>query len=167
VILAVAVFVVRSRYQERTGRPGYSVWLASGVFALFALGGWFLAPERPLIPDMPTLQGLNFKGGFSVTAQFATLVTGLGVYTAFIAEVVRAGILAVPKGKRKPRFGGQRRAWCCDWSSAAGAARDHPPLTNQYLNSPRIGLGVAIRLPGTVRRQDDLEPDRQAVEMIR
>ncbi|HET7090734.1 MAG TPA: ABC transporter permease subunit [Anaerolineae bacterium] len=170
-ILAVAVFLVRSRYQERTGRPAYPVWLASGVFGLFMLGGWFLAPERPLIPDMPSLQGLNFKGGFSVTAQFATIVIGLVVYTgAFIAEVVRAGILAVPKGQAEAALAvGLRRSMVLRLVVLPQALRVIiPPLTNQYLNlAKNSSLGVAIGYPelfsigGTILNQSG-----QAVEML-
>lgn len=170
-ILAVAVFLVRSRYRERTGRPGYPVWLASGVFALFVLGGWFLAPERPLIPDMPSLQGLNFKGGFSLTAQFATIVIGLVAYTgAFIAEVVRAGILAVPKGQTEAALAvGLRRNLVLRLVVLPQALRVIiPPLTNQYLNlAKNSSLGVAIGYPelfsvgGTILNQSG-----QAVEMI-
>ena len=170
-ILALAVFIMRTRYQERTGRPGHSVWLASGVFALFVLGGWFLAPERPLTPDMPALQGLNFKGGFSVTAQFATIVIGLVVYTgAFIAEVVRAGILAVPKGQTEAALAvGLRRGLVLRLVVLPQALRVIiPPLTNQYLNlAKNSSLGVAIGYPelfsvgGTILNQSG-----QAVEMI-
>jgi general L-amino acid transport system permease protein len=170
-VLTVIVFVIRSRYQERTGRPGYAIVSALFVFILFALGGWYLAPERPLQPDMPALQGLNFKGGFALTAQFATLLFGLVVYTgAFIAEVVRAGIQAVPKGQteaaRSLGLGGGQVLRLVVLPQALRVIL--PPLTNQYLNlAKNSSLGVAIGYPelfsvgGTILNQSG-----QAVEML-
>ena len=169
--LAVAVFIIRSRAQERTGRPGYPVWLGLFVLTSFTLTGWFLAPERPLLPDMPALQGLNFKGGFSLTAQFASVLFGLVVYTgAFIAEVVRAGIQAVSRGQTDAaRALGLRSSQVLRLVVLPQALRVIiPPLTNQYLNlAKNSSLGVAIGYPelfsvgGTILNQSG-----QAVEML-
>lgn len=171
IVVAVAVYVWRSRYQERTGRPGYQVWSVLIALMVFGLGGWFLAPERPLIPDLPALQGLNFKGGFSLTAQFATLVAGLTVYTgAFIAEVVRSGIQAVPKGQTEAALAiGLSRRLVLRLVVLPQALRIIiPPLTNQYLNlAKNSSLGVAIGYPelfsvgGTILNQSG-----QAIEML-
>jgi len=169
--LAIAVFVVRSRYQERTGRPGYPIWLGLSVFTSFTLAGWFLAPERPLVPDLPTLQGLNFKGGFSLSAQYAGLLFGLVVYTgAFIAEVVRTGIQAVSKGQSEAaRALGLSNSQVLRLVVLPQALRVIiPPLTNQYLNlAKNSSLGVAIGYPelfsvgGTILNQSG-----QAIEML-
>jgi general L-amino acid transport system permease protein len=117
------------------------------------------------------LQGLNFKGGFSVTAQFVTIVIGLVAYTgAFIAEVVRAGILAVPKGQTEAALAvGLRRNLVLRLVVLPQALRVIiPPLTNQYLNlAKNSSLGVAIGYPelfsigGTILNQSG-----QAIEMI-
>lgn len=171
IVMAMAVYVWRSRYQERTGRAGYPLWSALITLIVFGLGGWFLAPERPLIPDLPALQGLNFKGGFSLTVQFATLVTGLTVYTgAFIAEVVRSGIQAVPKGQTEAALAiGLNRRLVLRLVVLPQALRVIiPPLTNQYLNlAKNSSLGVAIGYPelfsvgGTILNQSG-----QAIEML-
>jgi general L-amino acid transport system permease protein len=169
--LAIFIFVTRSRYQEHTGRPGYPIALSLIGLLVFGLGGWLLAPERPLIPDMPALQGLNFKGGFALTAQFATLLIGLAVYTgAFIAEVVRAGIQAVSKGQSEAaRALGLNNNLVLRLVVLPQALRVIiPPLTNQYLNlAKNSSLGVAIGYPelfsvgGTILNQSG-----QAVEML-
>ena len=50
--------------------------------------------------SFPELKGFNFKGGVSLIPEFTALLVSLVIYTgAFIAEIVRAGILAVPKGQ--------------------------------------------------------------------
>ena len=62
--------------------------------------GWFLVGEAPLQPNVPELARFNFEGGLRLTPEFAALLVGLVVYTgAYIAEVIRAGILAVQKGQ--------------------------------------------------------------------
>ena len=54
----------------------------------------------PVVVSEPLRQGFNFRGGLSLTPEFAALLLGLVIYTgAFIAEIVRAGINAVPKGQ--------------------------------------------------------------------
>jgi general L-amino acid transport system permease protein len=99
-VAAAVLYVILSRYQIRTGRTTYPV--ATGLVLLIALpvAGWFLVGDSPLITTIPTLQRFNFEGGLRLTPEFAGLLVGLVVYTgAFIAEVVRAGILAVNKGQ--------------------------------------------------------------------
>ena len=55
---------------------------------------------------MPALRGFNYRGGFVLVPEFVALFAALTTYTAaFIAEIVRGGILAVPQG---PARGGRR-----------------------------------------------------------
>jgi general L-amino acid transport system permease protein len=169
--LAIFVYLLRIRHQERTGRPGYPIALGLVVFALFALGGWFLSPERPLIPDIPVREGFNFKGGISLTPEYAGLLIGLVMYTgAFIAEVVRAGIQAVSKGQTEAaRALGLSNSQVLRLVVLPQALRVIiPPLTNQYLNlAKNSSLGVAIGYPelfsvgGTILNQSG-----HAIEML-
>jgi general L-amino acid transport system permease protein len=99
-ILSWLLFTILDRHQVRTGRVTYP--LASGLAVLVALPvvGWFVAGASPLAPTVPELGKFNFEGGLRLTPEFVGLLVGLVVYTgAFIAEVVRAGILAVQKGQ--------------------------------------------------------------------
>jgi len=60
----------------------------------------YLIAGQPLDWDVPTLQGFNFQGGLTLKPEFVALVVGLSLYRgAFIAENVRAGIMAVSKGQ--------------------------------------------------------------------
>ena len=60
----------------------------------------WLAYGAPTALDMPSLQGFNFKGGVTVSPEFSALLLGLVLYTsAFVAEIVRAGIQAVTRGQ--------------------------------------------------------------------
>jgi general L-amino acid transport system permease protein len=50
--------------------------------------------------DLPVRRGLRFEGGSFITPEFTALLLGLtAYYGAFIAEVVRGGIVAVPRGQ--------------------------------------------------------------------
>ena len=55
--------------------------------------------------DIAKLSGFNLKGGVQIIPEMAALVFGLVTFTAaFIAEIVRAGVLAVPAGRaRRPQ----------------------------------------------------------------
>src|SRR3712207_8387707 len=58
---------------------------------------WWMA-GAPWTVDWPALRGLNFRGGMTVSPEYFALLLGLVTYTAgFIAEIVRAGILAVDR----------------------------------------------------------------------
>ncbi|HNS02658.1 MAG TPA: ABC transporter permease subunit [Anaerolineae bacterium] len=87
-------------YQMRTGRSRYPLLIGLLAAAGVALLGWFVVGAAPLRLTTPELGRFNFEGGVRLTPEFAALLVGLVVYTgAFIAEVMRAGILAVQKGQ--------------------------------------------------------------------
>ena len=136
-ILAIVLYVVLTRYQFRTGRTTYPVLTALLVFVGVPLLGWFLVGKQPLESDVPVLGKFNFEGGMHLTPEFAALLTGLTVYTgAFIAEVVRAGILAVNKGQfEAARAVGLSQMQVLRLVVFPQAMRVIiPPLISQYLN---------------------------------
>ncbi|MCC6454988.1 MAG: ABC transporter permease subunit [Caldilineaceae bacterium] len=104
-----------------------------------------------VVIDRPVRQGFNFAGGSSMTPEFAGLLLGLVIYTgAFIAEIVRAGINAVPKGQwEASRALGLSRPTILRLVVLPQALRVIiPPLTNQYLNlTKNSSLAVAIGYP--------------------
>jgi general L-amino acid transport system permease protein len=114
----------------------------------------FAASGAPLNIDVPRLSGFNFTGGIALTPEFAALACGLIVYTAaFIAEIVRAGILAVPNGQVDAAYAlGLRRGQALRYVVLPQALRlIMPPLTNQYLNlTKNSSLAVAIGYPDLV-----------------
>jgi general L-amino acid transport system permease protein len=125
--------------------------------ALSPLPGVFLSNRGIFLPGpdgLPELQGFNFAGGIAISPEFAALLAGLVIYTAaFIAEIVRAGILALSRGQ-----------W--DAAHAVGLTRGQalrhvilpqalrvivPPMTSQYLNlTKNSSLAVAIGYPDLV-----------------
>ena len=125
--------------------------------ALSPLPGVFLSNRGiffPSLSSVPELQGFNFVGGMVVSPEFAALLIGLTTYTAgFIAEIVRAGILAVDRGQGEAAHAlGLSRAQTTRLIILPQALRVIiPPRTSQYLNlTKNSSLAVAIGYPDLV-----------------
>jgi general L-amino acid transport system permease protein len=110
---------------------------------------WSTPP--PLVLSEPQRQGFNFRGGMSLTPEFAALLLALFVYTgAFIAEIVRAGISAVGKGQwEASRALGLSTGTTLQMIVLPQALRVIiPPLTSQYLNLVKnSSLAIAVGYP--------------------
>jgi general L-amino acid transport system permease protein len=126
----------------------------------------------PVTFEMPVLRGFNFSGGFRVIPEFVALTLALSTYTAaFIAEVVRAGILSVHKGQMEAGSSlGLSRGLTLRLIVVPQALRVIlPPLTNQYLNlTKNSSLAVAIGYPDLVSvfAGTTLSQTGQAIEII-
>jgi len=125
--------------------------------ALSPLPGVFLSNRGIYIPTFsssPELQGFNFVGGAALSPEFAALLIGLVAYTAaFIAEIVRAGILAVDRGQGEAAHAlGLSRGQTTRLVILPQALRVIiPPMTSQYLNlTKNSSLAVAIGYPDLV-----------------
>jgi general L-amino acid transport system permease protein len=159
------------RRQVLTGRRLALLWPSIGLLVGLPLIV-HLAAGAPMTLDYPELAGFNFRGGIAVQPELIALLLGLAIYTAsFIAEIVRAGILGVPKGQTEAAQAlGLSRGQALRLVIVPQATRIViPPLTNQYLNlTKNSSLAVAIGYPdfvsvfaGTVLNQTG-----QAVEVI-
>jgi general L-amino acid transport system permease protein len=108
----------------------------------------------PLPGSVPVLEGFNFSGGGHLSPEFVTLLLGLVIYTAaFIAEIVRAGVLSVPKGQVEAADAlGLNHFNKTKMIVLPQALRlIVPPLTSQYLNlAKNSSLAVAIGYPDFV-----------------
>ncbi|NDJ62660.1 MAG: ABC transporter permease subunit, partial [Chloroflexi bacterium] len=107
-----------------------------------------LYSEAPINVLLPEQRGLRFAPGVTLSQFFVALLLALVVYTAsFIAEVVRAGIMAVPRGQiEAARALGLRNTQMLQLVILPQALRVIiPPLGNQYLNlAKNSSLGIAI-----------------------
>ena len=171
VVAALAVYIGRRIYLERAQRPGLPGLWAAGVFVCGALGGWLMLPQAPIAWEMPTLGRFNFEGGWQFSPEFAALLAGLVVYTgAFIAEIVRGGILAVPKGQTEAaRALGLRPIHVLRLVILPQALRVIvPPLTSQYLNlAKNSSLAVAIGYPDLFNVANTIiNQSGRAIEMV-
>ncbi len=105
----------------------------------------------PLVYSTPEFQGFNVRGGRTFSPEYTALLLGLVLYTgAFIAEIVRAGINAVPKGQwEASRAVGLSAGATLRLIVLPQALRVIiPPLTSQYLNlTKNSSLAIAIAYP--------------------
>src|SRR5580698_5211356 len=154
-VVAIGLYVWARRRQERTGEQVRILWMM-----LIAIIGpplvVFIVAGRPLSFGIPDMGRFNIRGGLEILPEFAALLLALTIYTAaFIAEVVRAGVLSgtilrlvvVPQAMRVII----------------------PPLTSQYLNlTKNSSLAVVIGYPDLVQvfAGTVLNITGQAVEVI-
>ena len=101
--------------------------------------------------ETPTLRGFNFRGGVQVAPELVSLWIGLAVYaSAFIADMVRGAVLAVPKGQGEAAAAlGLSPFQALRLVKIPLALRILvPPLVSQYLNILKSStLGLAIAYP--------------------
>ena len=102
----------------------------------------------PISFSIPELRGFNFRGGLHLSPELIALTFALAIYTAaFIAEIVRAGILAIHKGQREAAESiGLKPDRVMNLVILPQARRVIiPPLTSQYLNlTKNSSLAIAI-----------------------
>ena len=126
------------------------VWPAIAIIVVPTVLGFFLL-GRPITLDYPVLGGFNFTGGLNVPNSLIALWIALSLYTgAFIAEIVRAGILAVSKGQSEAAFAlGLRPSRTMNLVILPQAMRVIiPPLISQFLNlTKNSSLAIAVSYP--------------------
>jgi general L-amino acid transport system permease protein len=161
----------RARHtQLQTGERKPILWPSLGLIiglplVVFAVTGF------PIGFEIPQATRFNLSGGWHVKPEFLSLFLALAFYTAsFIAEIVRAGIMAVAKGQTEA-------------AAALGLSRKHalrlvivpqafrviiPPLTSQYLNlTKNSSLGLAVGYPELVAIGSTvLNQTGQSVEVV-
>ena len=164
-----------ARRQADTGQqaPVFSVGAALIVLPPLAI---YFASGLPIGLNYAVLSGFNLRGGLQVLPEFAALVFGLVTYTAaFIAEIVRAGVLAVSHGQTEAASAlGLRRGLTMRLIVVPQAMRlIIPPLTSQYLNIVKnSSLAVFVGFPdlvlifaGTVLNQTNAAVQVMAITM--
>jgi len=170
-VLAIGVYLALRAYSQRTGRAPLTTLWTILTFVIVALIGWLVLPEKPLTLDLPFVKGLNLSGGKILSPEFMALTSGLILYTsAFIGEVVRAGILSVSKGQveasRALGLNGFQTLRLIVFPQALRVII--PPLTSQYLNLIKnSSLAIAVGFPDVFYVSNTiLNQTGRAVEMI-
>jgi general L-amino acid transport system permease protein len=124
-----------------TGWPTLAILIVPTILMFFVMGS-------PVGLDLPELKGFNFRGGIQIGAPLIALWLALSVYTgAFIAENVRAGIQAIPKGQTEAAASlGLRPKRVMNLVILPQALRVIiPPLISQYLNiTKNSSLAIAV-----------------------
>jgi general L-amino acid transport system permease protein len=170
--LVILVFLLGlSRYRRKRTGVGLStrrilagtavVWLTAAIFA-----------GLPVITlERPALVGFNFRGGMSISPEFAALLIGLSTYTAaFIGEIIRGGVLAVGQGQTEAAAAlGLSRGRTLRLVILPQALRVIiPPTTSQFLNlAKNSSLAVAIGYPDLISVTNaTLNQTGEAIEAI-
>jgi general L-amino acid transport system permease protein len=155
IVIIIIFFLKRwaKKRQDLTGKS-FPVFFASILMVIgFPFLCWFIG-GAPLEMNVPELKGFNFKGGITISPEFAALLIGLVLYTAaFVAEVVRAGIQSVDKGQTEASKAiGLKPGQVLNLIILPQALRVIiPPLTSQMLNlTKNSSLAVAIGYPDFV-----------------
>ncbi len=167
--LAAAIVIVGLVLLRRHLTTGLALTLAAVSVATPI--GVALAAGLQVSLDVPELDGFNFTGGATLGPEFTTLLVGLVVnFAATNSEIVRSGIVAVPRGQ----WDAGRALGFCWWRTLRLIVLPQtlrvaiPLLTSSYLNLVKSSsLAVAIGFPdltsviGTTANQTG-----QAVEAI-
>ena len=175
ILIAIIGALILHRYARRElYRRGRAIRIWPWVLGLFIglplLMVLIFGP--PVSFDWPVLKGFNFVGGSRMVPEFVALTLSLTIYTAaFIAEIVRAGILSVHRGQMEAGLSlGLSRGSVLRLIVVPQALRVIlPPLTNQYLNlTKNSSLAVAIGYPDLVSvfAGTTLSQTGQAIEII-
>lgn len=150
VAIAITAFFLwqwRTKIMVEQGASGKPQLIGLGISAIAALFILTLGLNWQAPQDAST----SITGGLQLSVEFAALLAGLVVYTsAFIAEIVRAGIQAVPKGQwEAARSLGLKSGLVMRLVVFPQALRVIiPGLNSQYMNlAKNSSLAIAIGYP--------------------
>ena len=150
-ILSVFAVIFFKRYanklKKETGKD-FPTFLVSIAILIFPSTILFFALGSPISLEYPYLKGFNFKDGIHLRNSFLALTLALALYTsAFIAEIVRAGIMAISKGQTEAASSlGLRQNKIMNLIILPQALRIIvPPLISNYLNlTKNSSLAIAV-----------------------
>jgi general L-amino acid transport system permease protein len=141
----------RLQQQEATGTPARVFTFVIPIMLFFGVAGWLMALASgtgPFAMDYLTASRFAIEGGYTISLFFFAISLGLTLYTAaFIADIVRAGIQAVPYGQvEAARAHGLSNTQVLSLVVLPQALRlIIPPLGNQYVNMGKnSSLAIAV-----------------------
>uniref|UniRef100_A0A973WWJ3 ABC transporter permease subunit n=1 Tax=Bradyrhizobium quebecense TaxID=2748629 RepID=A0A973WWJ3_9BRAD len=160
--------LIAQQMLDGKARPAWPYALGL-VVALPALVSWLSGASWSI--TLPELRGFNFVGGLTLAPEYFALLIALVTYTsAFIAEIVRSGIQAVPRGQwDAAKALGLKRSFVLQQIVLPQALRVIiPPMTSQYLNlTKNSSLAVAVGYQDIVSiANTTLNQTGQAIESI-
>ncbi len=139
ILLAIGIAGVISRWaakrQIETGQQFPTISVNTALIVLLPLVTYLIVD--PIVWEIPVKGGFNFKGGLTIQPEMTALIIGLSISTsAYIAEIVRAGIMAVSHGQTEAALAlGLKQSWTLRLVILPQALRVIiPPLISQYLN---------------------------------
>lgn len=170
IVLSVLFSMWARRRRDATGQHLETLWINLALILGIPLLVW-LVGGAPTEMSFPALQGFRIAGGLTMSPEFAALLIGISTYSSgFIAEIVRAGIQATPKGQIEAANSiGLRPRFVMSHIILPQALRVIvPPLTSQYVNIMKnSSIAVVIGYPDLVSIGNTMmNQTGQAVEAI-
>lgn len=170
IVLSVFVTIWARRRRDSTGRHVDVLWVNFALILGIPLVIWIIG-GAPTQMSYPALQGFRVTGGITMSPEFAALLIGISTYSSgFIAEIVRAGVQATPKGQiEAAKSIGLRPRFIMSYVIIPQALRVIvPPLTSQYVSLIKnSSIAVVIGYPDLVSIGNTMmNQTGQAVEAI-
>ena len=163
-----AVIVAGWLLWARPGRPASALWWLPAAALPVLAAGLF---GTPVTMSLPSLRGFGFAGGMVLTPEYTALLLALSLYSAaFIAEIVRSGVAAVPAGQREAAYAlGLKPGRTMRLVVLPQALRVMmPPLISQFVAQVKdSSLGVAIAYPELISVSNTvINQTGQVIEML-
>lgn len=147
IVCVSSIFLIKRRVRRVTG--------AASVLVIILGVGSITLMLNNLGISVPSQKGFGFSGGTTISPEFIGLALGLTIYTsAFIAEIIRGGILGVDRGQQEAADSLGISEWhTLRYVILPQAARIViPPLGSEYLSLVKnSSLAVAIGYADIVR----------------
>jgi len=151
VVGSVFLFKKLTKISFESGKSTYPLISSIGFIIVTAIITYFILGNGPLGFSIPVFNGNSFDGGTSLSIGFMSVLVALTIYTStFISEIVRAGIMGVPKGQTEAAkalgFKSHTALRLIIFPQAIRIII--PPLTSQYLNlikNSSLAMAVAYQ----------------------
>ncbi|WP_078543071.1 amino acid ABC transporter permease [Litchfieldia alkalitelluris] len=163
IVVATFLYKFLMKKEVETGKQKYPVIFAFVGLLVTFLVAFIITGTGPVTVTTPVVQGKGFVGGYTISETFAAILVALVIYTStFIAEIVRAGIMGVPKGQvEAAKALGLKNSTALRLVIFPQAIRIIiPPLTSQYLNliknsslAVAVGYQDIVSVGGTIMNQ--------------
>ena len=124
-----------------------AIWLG-GSLTMALIATLLLHPEGEGLFSVPALKGLRFQGGITVPIELLAMIVAITLYgSAYIAEIVRGGLLQVPRGlvEAGQSLGLSRMTIWARIKVPVALRSIIPPLGNQWIFMMKATtIGIAI-----------------------
>ncbi len=170
------ILIILSHWAVKKYNREKQIWALNRILLIYSgavlLGCIVAFFTGTLELSIPVLKGFNFKGGSKFPPELFTLVVAISVYSASHAsEIIRGGILAVPRGMTEAAYALGAKPWLTQHAVIIPIAMKSiiPPMTSIYVNILKASaLGVAVGFMGvmTTTGGSTLNITGQAVECI-
>ncbi|MCA1030726.1 ABC transporter permease subunit [Bacillus timonensis] len=176
IVLSIFLWKKKIKKQVETGKKQYAGLWATGSFLLLMGLAYLITFTVPFHLSVPTIDGKQFVGGYRMTPEFSAILIGLVIYTStYISEIVRGGILAVPKGQIEAANAlGLKKSTTLRLVIFPQAIRVIiPPVTSQYLNliknsslAVAVGYDDIVSIGNTVLNQTGRAPELISIMIL-